>query len=65
MSQSHHEIRPLATAQLFYEIAQPLDARRIHPSEFRRRLSSACADVGHAHDGYLHALPLERDRGGE
>lgn len=30
-----------------------------------RRLPSAGPDIGHADDGYFHALPFKRDRGGE
>ena len=60
MGERDDEVRLLAVAQLFDEFAQALDASRIHASEFRRRLTSAGTDIGHADDGYFHALPLER-----
>src|ERR1039457_464603 len=65
MGERDDEVRPLAAAQLFDELAQALDARRIHSPEFRRRLTSAGPDIGHADDGYFHALPLKRYCGGE
>ena len=65
MGERYYEIRPLAAAQLLDELAQALDAGRIHSSEFRRRLTFASADVGQAYDGYFHALTLQRDRSGE
>ena len=64
MGERDDEVRLLAAAQLFDELTQALDARRIHSPKFRWWLASARPDIGYANDGYFHAMLFERDRSG-
>ena len=59
------DIGLLARANLFDVVAEALHAARVHAAEIGRRLAAAGADVGDAENDRLHALPVDRHRGGK